>query len=222
MLSSDVAEAIKLIVQPLILPTAIDKKSVVRKLVMIANTNEEGAYTEPSVANRRALSDLYFNRLSNSSIFQAGYKRFEEEETYPVVPVTLFFFNSVFVNGDVTEALNAMTEFEIKQSMPRRKGRVPLDANNSEYARDEDGDLLMSGDIAGIVVFPPGSRTALLHGWLARMVGVAQGSLGTTVNRIENSRPNTASVESLKDYAAPMGGRMRRALPRPRQQSEDE
>src|SRR5262245_58967221 len=108
-----------------------------------------------------------------------------------------------------------MSDFEIIQSLPKRptamRGR-----EDGDYVRDDDGQLLRSGSIAGVVVFPPETSFALLRAWLERRGKVATGSVASIVSSLEHARPNSERVSNLRAQAAAVGKGITKALPRPR------
>jgi hypothetical protein len=218
-LSSDVADAIERLTDgelPL-LPRALQRSDLVRTLIEMAHLNEDGTVDEITPIARRALGDQFNNRLTNTGVFQAGYKHYEKRKSNPVVPVTDFFFRIVFGNtsSNIEECLDAMSDHEIRHSLPKRPniakqedGRTPI--------LDTVGDEVIAGDVAGIVIFPPNMQAKLLRAWLKRRANVATGQLSGTVNAISHARPATVAVEELKERTEPVAGAMRRALPRPR------
>jgi len=92
-LSSDVAEAIyRLVGNGNDLPIALTKINIVEKLIDIAHEAKNGEQLVPIRAAKRAMQDGWYNRLSNTAVFQSGYKHYEGLDEYghfPVVPVTV-------------------------------------------------------------------------------------------------------------------------------------
>jgi hypothetical protein len=218
LLSSDVADAIETLVatygQPG-LPKALKLSNVVDCLIEIAHTDDDGAVQQIFPMLRQALTELYTNRLINSSVFQAGYKRYEKRSSNPVCPVTTFFFKVVFSNGDVADCLDAMSDLEIKHSLPKRVS-VAMEEDGVTPILGSEGEVVNAGEIAGVVVFPPGTRATMLAAWLHRRANITKGLMQSTVDSIEHARPDTTSVERLKESARGVSGDLRRALPKPR------
>ncbi len=220
-LSSDVADAIEMLVGPpnaRSLPVAFTKDKIVQQLVRIAHTDDEGIVHEPLRIVARSMTETFRNRLTNTAVFQTGYKRFEKRSDLPVVPVTDFFFRVVYADGDTAGALDGMTSMEIRQSLPKRLSRV---ADGDDYMRNANGEIAVFGELAGIIVYPANSMDALLRAWLERLVNKTAGSLRRTVGSIEHARPETVATARLKETAAPLGGAMRKALPKLRDRGDD-
>jgi hypothetical protein len=222
-LSYDVAEAlVKLVGAELTsFPRALRIDDVVGKLVEMAHTIEDGSVTEITAMARRSMTDVFYNRLRNTAVFQTGYKNYEKALCFPVVPVCDFFFKIVYGDdGDLGEILANMTSLEMKQSLPKRVSRattrLDTDGKAVEWAKDEDGTLIKFGDICGVIVFAPNSSAELLRMWLGRRASVAGGILQQTVSSIEHARPDSDSVDTLKEAIRPLPGAMSRALPRPK------
>jgi hypothetical protein len=216
-MSFDVADAIERIMREMELPQALRREDVVRVLIDMAHLNEDDTVGEITPMARRAFSDQFTNRLTNTGVFQAGYKRYEKRTTNPVVPVTDFFFRIVYSNSgdDVTDCLENMSDHEIRYSLPKRPNVVRAD-DGVTAVLDAQGDEVIAGDVAGIVIFPPNMQAKLLRAWLQRRANVASGQLTTTVDAISHARPETVAVEELKEATTPVAGAMRRALPRPK------
>ena len=221
-LSHDVADAIEQLIgqQLSLLPQAYTKQQIIDQLIIIAHTEEDGTVGEITPISRRTMTDQFYNRLTNTAIFQAGYKRYEERSRLPVVPVTDFFFRIVCGNGDdCVTALDAMTDLELRQSLPKRSsaGRKSEDMEgNIEYHRDESGLILVFGELAGIVVIPADAQSNLLRAWLRRLSHVSTGNIQRTVERIEHARPDNTATTQLQEQVRPLSGAMSRALPRPK------
>ena len=225
--ASDVADAIEQLLRRMgdgdagpTLPVVLSRPDIVGKLIENASISiEDGEerYKRPSKLVRAALEERLTNCLSNSSVFQAGYKRYEARSGYPIVPVTSFFLKSF--DNSVREYLDLMHDFEVRMSLPRRAKRMRGEDNT--VLRDERGnDVVESGEIAGIVVFPANSKAKLLCAWQARIANMANGSLKNAVAMIERARPDAQSVENLKELVRPLAGGLSRALPRPRREEE--
>jgi hypothetical protein len=216
-IAPDVADALELLVSSdpagPDLPKAYRRINVVDKLIQIAHTEDDGTIAEITPIARRSLGDVFFNRLSNTGVFQAGYKRYEKRSENPVVPVTEFFFRIVFGNGDVSDSLDAMSDHEIKLSMPKRP-HTAREEDGITPILDTEGEEVVAGDVAGVVIFPPGTQAKLLRAWLERRAHVTTGLMTTTIDAIEHARPDTKSVADLRETARPIAGAMHRALPR--------
>ena len=129
-LSSDVADAIERLVERrnTELPLPIDKAAVIVELIQLAHIEADGTLLPISKIVRRALAHDFTNRLTNSSLFSAGYQHYEKRSALPVVPVTEFFFKVVWSNGEdpsFAARLDAMPDFEIGQSLPKREKSDP-------------------------------------------------------------------------------------------------
>jgi len=216
-LSSDVADALEQLVGPSVtLPRAFSRKQVVDELIEIAQIGKDGIYIHFPAGIRRAVFDLYDNRLTNSSVFLAGYKHYEKRTKHPVVPVTDFFFKNVYVDGTVKDVLDQMSEFEIGESLPKPPGRMRRNDQSRDFERDDEGGYLENGKVAGVVILPPNGRYDLLRIWLERRANMAVGQLTATVNALDNARPNTPAVQHLRATVAPVQSDMRKALPTPK------
>jgi hypothetical protein len=218
LLSADIADALEILVgadseQGLALPRAYTRSDVVDTLIKIVHRNEDGTFDHVRPNIRHSLLETYGNRLANSSVFQAGYKRFETRSQYPVVPVTDFFFKNEFGDQLVAAVLDAMSDFEIRHSLPERPRRM-RQSEDGDYLRDEDGDFFQSGLIAGVVVFPQRSRYNLLRAWLNRRARYADGQVRSAVASLEHARPDSPDVQELKTHTRTFGPAMRKALPR--------
>lgn len=176
-ISSDVADALTQLVrvdQPsgLLLPVAYTKHEVIERLIIIASTQADGTVITAARAYNRALYDLYANRLTNSIVFQSGYKRYEAVSEKAVVPVTEFFFRHV-LSGDIADALAAMTSFDILHALPKRTSTPVRQESDTAPATV----YVQSGEIAGVVIFPKGFKSDLLKSWLTRRVRNSLGSI---------------------------------------------
>jgi hypothetical protein len=216
-LSSDVAEAIyRLVGNGATLPLALTKTDLVEKLIDIAHEAEDSEQLVPIRAAKRAMLEGWYNRLSNTAVFQSGYKHYEGRDEYghfPVVPVTDYFFKVIYSTGAVTDVLDSMTLHEVRNSLPKRISKV---ANGDDYLRDEDGSIAHYGELAGIVVFSRNSRALLLRNWLERRSNTAIGQIESATASISNARPDTASVETLKEKIGGLKSTVTKALPRPK------
>jgi hypothetical protein len=216
-LSVDVADAIERIVaqSDATLPVPISRDEIVNMLIYIAQTDDDGVHIAPTAPAAVAMAREFNNILTNTVTFQAGYKRYEERAARPVVPVVDYFFR---VQGGSSDSVEDMSQFDITQSLPKRRGRVPVDNNGvKEWLRDEEtNEIVTMGELSGIVVFPVGSRSTLLRAWLARRANVSLGSMTGTVASIEHARPDSRAVETLKGAGEAMRPVLTRALPKPK------
>ena len=219
-LAHDVAEAISRLVGPddRMLPEAFNKHAIVGKLIEIAHELDDGTIDEITPIVRSTMAEKFYNVLTNTATFQAGYKRYERNSKFPVVPVTDFFFKTVYSEGECASILDAMTDLEIRQSLPKRpsRGRQANPDGEIEYMHGEDGEILVFGELAGIVVFPVNMQSNLMRAWLQRLAKISSRSIQSTVQRIEYARPETLSTAALKESIEPIAGAMARALPRPK------
>lgn len=219
-LSSDVAEAISRIVglDGKNMPVAITKMGIVDELIDIAHEGEDDQPDMiPLPAARRAMVNSWGNRLATTDVFQSGYKHFEARAEYgnfPVVPVTDYFFKVVYNNGTVSDVLDAMSEHELMNSLPKRRGRVRAGGEGTEFIRDEHGEIATFGELAGIVVFPRGSNFALHRRWLGRVSNLAIGQSRNAVAALQHLRPDAKSVENLAVAVDGMSSIAARALPK--------
>jgi hypothetical protein len=215
-LSCDVSEAIRRLVGSedgsVTGPVALDRQSIAEELIILAHMQEDGTVAEIAPIVHRTMVQQFTERLSTTSVFASGYKQFADEVRLPVVPVTTYFFERVYTEA-VRDCLDAMDENEVRQSLPRRESRVRDPATNS-YLRDHDDEFIVSGSIAGIVIFPPHTKAPLLTYWLHRRSRSATGSLNSTVAAIKNARPETPAVERLDNYVRGVGPSIAKALPR--------
>lgn len=210
-LSTDVADAIEQIVAAGddSLPISITRDQIAEKLIHIAQTDEDGTFTEPTGPAANAMAREFINILANTATFQSGYKRYEARAERPVVPVVDYFFRVLGGNS-----IEDMSAFDITQSLPKRRGRVPVDTpDGKEWLRDEEtNEVLTMGELYGIVVFPPNMQSTLLRAWLERRTSNSMGSMHSTVTRIEHARPNTAAIDTLKGATKAVTPAMRKAL----------
>jgi hypothetical protein len=221
-LSCDVALAISSLVGDRNnLPIAINRAQIIDKLIEMAHEEDDGTIGHISRIARRAMTDSFYNRLTNTAVFQAGYKQYEKNAENPVVPITDFFFKNVFANGDVVDCLDAMSDFEIRQSLPKRMSPM-LQSDGNDVIRDDRGDVIRSGEIAGIVILPPNSRVNLLAVWLKRRANSTIGQLKSTVTSIKHAKPEAPAVEKLEEMVNPVPRVMHQALPKPRREREEE
>src|ERR1035437_1862340 len=105
------------------LPLAIKRgDQVVAELVTMAGTDEDGMSLYMPKPAIKALTVDFANRLATGSLFQAGYKRVEQDEEWCIVPVTEYFFLHVY-NDAARDCLDAMTDFDLAHSIPKHNGK---------------------------------------------------------------------------------------------------
>lgn len=212
-MACDVCDAIsELVGRELAAPKALDKASIAEQLILLAHRQEDGTTAEVVPIVRRMMLSQFLQQLSESSVFRAGYKQFATEAEFPVVPVTMFFFERIYTE-DVRDCLDAMDGHEIRQSLPKRETRM-RDPGSRAIIRDEDDEVIMSGSVAGIIIFPQGADSPLLTYWLHRRSRSAIGAIHSTVTAIEHARPDEEAVARLGEYARGFKPTIRKALPR--------
>lgn len=217
---SDVCDAIRELVAPQMLdghlsaPVALDQPTIIEQLILLAHKEDDGIISEITPIVRRTMFNSFIAQLSDSSVLRVGYKKFEADARLPVVPVTTFFFKRVYTEA-TRDCLDAMSHEEIRQSLPRRESRV-RDPKTGHHIRDDDDEFIVSGSVAGIVVFPPNMNCTLLTEWLRRRSNVMIGSVQSTIASIEHARPDSESVTALSTYGRDFTPVVRKALPRPR------
>jgi hypothetical protein len=221
----DVAEAISAIAarDEDGLPLAITREIVAKELVRIANTDDNGEVIPLSASSERLVEENFRNLLATSSVFQSGYKHYEKNTGNQVVPVTDYFFKAVYDDG-ARDCLDAMTDIDLQQSLPKRPSISTDEHGNPLEGEAGETVILVSGKIAGIVIFQQGVRGALAVAWLARLASVQfgnrendrEGVLGTFVRRLGNAKPDSVAVGNLKESAPAFTRDVRAALPRPK------
>jgi hypothetical protein len=220
-ISSDIALAIHQIIgsDEAALPIAIMKYEIVEKLIDIAHMSEDGLPDRvPIPAAKKAMFDSWNNLLSTSSIFQSGYKHYEATPffgSFPVVPVTDYFFRVICGDSAVCDVLDGMSEFEITQSLPKRRNRVRVEnGEGDDFERDDNGEVIQFGLLAGIVVFPPKSDCMLLDRWLRRLSNVVLGNAYRAVKSIGHSWPDRPAVAKLENMVGGLKPLLSQSLPR--------
>jgi hypothetical protein len=210
----DVSDAITMIITSdrSGLPLGITKSAVATQLITIANTDDNGVPVPMSKSSEKFAYENFLSSLLSSRVFQAGYEIYERQSRNPVVPVTDYFFNHVYAE-EARECLEAMSDIEIMQSLPRRTS--PDRDENDDVIKSEAGDWYMSGKVAGVVVFPANSHSTLLRTWLERRAAVANGQMEATAKSLENARPGSAAVGTLRERMAGIKPAMNKALPTP-------
>jgi len=216
-IGSDVSDAISRIMTRKSGPPAVlDKNDVANELVLMVHTNAEGIIGPIMPIVRATLMQTFINRLTNTAVFQSGYKRYEETSKRPIVPVSEFFFMHVYEEADIESVLATMSDDEVKSSLPKGPTKM-RDPKDKSYTQNEDGGYVIYGKIAGIVIFSKNSNDNLLRAWLTRRASNADGQIKSTVRSLEHARPNTTAVENLKERVASVRPAMQKALPKPRQ-----
>jgi hypothetical protein len=186
----DVAEAIHAIVTRSALPRAIGKEGVLTELLMMSRTKDDGEVVEQSASAKRFVELSYRNVLSESSVFQSGYERYEANSDYgnhPVIPVSDFFFRYIYSeNEDLRQTLDAMLPHEIMQSLPKRPS-TPRDQDLAPIIEAENNPTKV-GKIAGIVILRNGDANCrLLATWLDRKAKTANGMINSVTNHLEHA-----------------------------------
>jgi hypothetical protein len=119
-----------------------------------------------------------------------------------------------------------MNAFEIQQSLPKRPN-LKLGHDPETGTVNENGHVIGSGQVAGIVVFPLnyGARGkisengALLRTWIERCVRTTVGINTATAERIVHARPDSVSALHLEETTGEMETALRRAIPPPKRKS---
>jgi len=225
-MGEDVADAIENIIarDRFSLPMAIMKETVAFELMKLANTDDDGNVIKMSAHSKRYAQIDLRNTLQTSSVFQTGYEKYEQRSGNSVVPVTDFLFRYVYTD-DTRDSLDAMTETEITQSLPKRPSYPRNAAGEAEkhpipgyaYRTDDDGNpILKCGEVAGIVVYPPKAiQSRLLAAWLGRRANVALGQLDHFTESVSLVRP--AAKEILAENSKVMRKSLLKSLPKPRE-----
>jgi hypothetical protein len=215
-LSSDIADAVEeLVSDAATLPVALSKEDIINRLMRIASRDDNGMELPVSSIHRRAVFDLFHNRLTNTIILQSGYKRYESTATPPIVivPVTEYFFKFV-VNTIGTFDFAAMTTFDTGHSLPRRPQIAKHESGEQrgEPRRDENNEIVQYGEIAGIIVFPSGSEQPLLRTWLKRRVNNIIATTAKVTNQIQAARSDK-NIDRTKRVAADLAWQLREGIP---------
>ena len=206
LLACDVCKAISYIVKDDLLgvPLAIGKKEIADKLVIMSNT-KSGKVLDLSGISIKLARERFLSDLDSTSSFITGYRDYQKETNYPVIPVTRFFLENIYHDRN-RKCLDTITELNIRQSLPKRPS-VPVDADGNEVTE------YASGLIAGLIVFPQNSKSPLLAYWLGRRVAVTDGLNASTYQQLSDARPGSIGVEHVKEHVIGMAKNMRRALP---------
>lgn len=196
------------------LPLAITREQIAKELVRIANTDDDGEVVPLSESTKKLVEENFLNTLRTSGVLQSGYELYSRETKNSVVPVTDYFFNYVY-DDNTRDVLDAMSENDITQSLPKRPS-LPRDAQGRIIGSDDGVGVIPSGRIAGIVVYPNGEKGPLVIAWLRRLASVTSGQAASTVRKIENARPDAnVAVDHLKEITGDFNKNMRLALPKP-------
>lgn len=195
------------------LPLAVTKAQVTNELVNIACTRESNGIVQvldlPAAAEK-FMFDNFLNSLMTSTVFSSGYAKFEEVTKFPVVPVTSYFFNHVY-DDEARDCLDAMTNVDIRQSLPKRPS-VPVD-NDGVPIESDNGDAAFSGWTAGVVIFPRNSKARLMKAWHGRVAAMAIGHNNGMMGRIEHAHPNDGRVPVLEEKVTTANKGIRRLAP---------
>jgi hypothetical protein len=197
-------------------PIALTKTDVIKKLVILSHRNDDDTVADISAIAARSMTDQFRNKIVNTWSFQTGCQKYEQWSKYPVVMVSEFFFKEVLNGGDLSQVLDSMSDAEVTTSLPGRPRKIErIDEEGRRVViTDEKGKTVEFGKIAGAVVFPQNASSNLLRKWLEVRAAVAAGILEGAVSRIENARPDSLSVERMREHVNPLPNMMRRALPR--------
>ena len=201
------------------LPQAISKEDVLAQLMIMQATNDEGEIVEQPAAALRYVKAAFWNTLTESTVFQSGYERYESGSNNPVVPITEYFFRYIFNDEDMRECLSSMRPIEIMQSLPKRPS-VPLDADARVIRQDEgeDGEIIPAqkvGKVAGIIVFKPkDTSSSILAEWIRRKRNMVFGGFEKLTDNLEHIRGDEAAVESLRSSTRDLKRETRRLSPR--------
>jgi hypothetical protein len=209
--ATDIADAINAIVSRAgkDAPTALTKDQVASELIRLANTDDDGVMMKLSTTSEELTRNRFHAVLNETAIFQLGYIFYSDDDKFgrrPVTPITKFFFEHVY-DQYALDCLGAMTDVEIRQSLPKRPS-VPVDGDGSPLCADD-----FSGCVVGILVDPQGQGSYLHHAWLERQASIALGSLKKLSQRIERMEPNNDRIEDLNSAGAVLRRHVQLALP---------
>jgi hypothetical protein len=196
LLGFDVREALERIVTKdgKTLPLAITKGEVVDQLMIMSSVDKDGHHHPRNARDQKSGAERFATDLQTTSVFMAGVELYAEATKRPAIPTADYFFNHVYCNGDTRACLNAMSETEIANSLPRRTALPQaLGPDNKKVpvhqAPRADGQLIQtvaSGRIAGVVIFSAGeAETGLVAAWYARRANVTYGSIDKLVDLVE-------------------------------------
>ena len=215
----DVADAIKALIDrdDQGIPLALTIGEIAAELVHIASIDDEGVPVILPVSARNATLEKFSSHLLTSTTFKAGYKQYEFSSRNQVVPVTDFFFRSVYTD-EARDCLESMTEYTLMKSLPARPSRL-TDANGNPLNEEDDYADARSGRTKGIVIFPnnhriEGQSPKLVTAWMGRSAVVTVGSIKATGRRIENTGPPARQITSLKKSTKAIAHSITVALPK--------
>jgi hypothetical protein len=196
------------------LPLAIRRKEIAEKLVEMHHTDDEGIIDRST--HGRILMDCtrerFVNYIKTSQAFYNGYKLYEETHHNPVVPVTDYFFDKLYLDGETRGYLEAMDLADLKQSLPSRTVRMARDGNDDlvrasqvpgyrPVTRGTVDDTYVeyeSGKVAGICVFPHGSKSQLSAAWADRCtIPSGVGAINSVSDKLINIGINPDAVAAL-------------------------
>jgi hypothetical protein len=222
-LGPDVADAIEAIVERdgTGLPMAIEKDDLVPELIRLACSDESGEVNEPTRMAVRLMAEEFRSRLADGRLFVSGYQHYHRRSKNPVVPVTNYFFNNVYEEGDNRAYLDAMTPNEVMHSLPKRPTQM-RDAETEAKIFDEEGNVAHSGKVAGVVVFPQGQASPLVLAWMDRRFGQANGTTEAALTYHEEVRPGARITNENLRQAAGTVKKIGHTVARMRQTDEDD
>lgn len=187
------------------IPLALTIEQIAEELVRLSTIDDAGDITPLPTSAYIAVLDKFTNYLMTSTAFKGGYKHYENVSDTQVVPVTAFFFKSVYTD-EARSCLDAMTSYEIKKSLP---GRPSLLTNADKTLVDEDDDDVTnrSGRTVGIAVFPKNAKVMVGPGaycpplvkvWLKRSALILDGSADAFVKRAVRADTVSSPIERLR------------------------
>jgi hypothetical protein len=192
-LSCDVVDAIKLLVDPERLPAAFAISDIAKRLVIMAHTSEDGTLGSISPMVLHNMTDIYYHRLTTTAVFRHGYKGYENSYQNTVIPVTKYFFRKVFnSSGYCNLYIEAMSDNQVQHSLPKRT------TTHYEVTADDDVIEFEFGRVAGIVILPSHYPCNLLGAWYERASNIVGGQEEAFVRRGEIALPGHAAVAHLR------------------------
>lgn len=180
------------------LPLAVSKKEIVNQLMIMSAIDRDGLHHPRNVRDQKTGAERFATDMQTTSVFMAGAELYETATKRPMIPVSDYFFNHVYGNGDTRACLDAMSETEIANSLPRRTALPQMfDVEKNKKVpqvlarRPSDGEQVLttpSGRIAGVVIFPPGEvgTTGLVAAWAARRESLTHGTMDRFVDFVEH------------------------------------
>lgn len=191
------------------LPLAIRRDAIAERLVIMHHTDDDGSRRGNKFDMARTRVE-FVNYLKTSGVFQSGYKQYEEATRHPVVPVTDYFFDKIYDDGATRDCLDAMHKDDLKQSLPKRTVKYAYDGEGllvpeNEIVTANPVIVLESGKIAGVVVFPQGSKAQLIAAWHDRILPSAEGAISQETRKLENTGFNVEAItKSVARLEAPV------------------